>query len=61
MVSTGNNMVKICDKYHSCCIENDISNAALVVFVPNFTVTHAITSIYLLPRIFGIQQSEVYN
>ena len=38
--------VKFWDKYHSCCIENGKFpiQHALVVFIPNFTATHAITS-----------------
>ena len=53
MVLTWNSMgiaVKIWDKYHSCCIGNGspreicpISNTTLVIFIPNFTATHAIT------------------
>ena len=35
---------EIWDKYHSCCIQNGNFNATLVVFIPNFTATHAITS-----------------
>jgi len=53
------NSSEIWDKYHSCCIENlwkfhsaspreilPILNARFVVFIPNFTATHAITSTY---------------
>ena len=47
---------EIWDKYHSCCIGNGKfhsaspreiyphSNTTLVIFIPNFTATHAITS-----------------
>ena len=38
------NSSEIWDKYHKCCIEISIFNATLVVFIPNFTATHAITS-----------------
>ena len=50
---------EIWDKYHSCCIGNGnfylaspreilpIFNATLVVCIPDFTATHAITSTYL--------------
>jgi len=46
MVLTRNSMGsrEIWDKYHSCCIENRNFNVILVVFIPNFTVTHVITS-----------------
>ena len=50
MVLTRNSMgsSEIWDKYHSCCIENGNFNATLVVFIPNFTATNAITSTYLI-------------
>jgi len=58
MVLTLNSMgsSEILDKYHECCIENGKFHSAfpheiyphfqttLVVFIPNFTATHAITS-----------------
>ena len=58
MVLTGNSMgsSEIWDKYHSCCIENGNFNAILVVFIPNFTATHAITSTYRTLR--GQDQSK---
>ena len=37
---------EIWDKYHSCCIGN---GKTLVVFIPNFTATHAITSTDEIP------------
>ena len=45
MVLTGNSMgsSEIWDKYHEYCIGN---GTTLVVFIPNFTATHAITSTY---------------
>ena len=54
VVLTWNSMgitVKIWDKCHSCCIGHlaspheicPISNTTLMVFIPNFTATHAIT------------------
>ena len=48
VVLTGNSMgsSEIWDKYHSCCIGNGKFpiQLILVVFIPNFTATHAITS-----------------
>ena len=36
---------EVLDKYHSCCIENGIFSASLVVFIPNFTAAHCISGI----------------
>ena len=58
MVLTWNSMgiaVKIRDKCYSCCIGHSaspreicpISNTTLMIFIPNFTATHAITYVYL--------------
>ena len=55
---------EIWDKYHSCCIGNskfhlasprEIYHTTLMVFIPNFTATHSITSTNTIPVSLPIQ------
>jgi len=70
MVLTGNSMgivVKFgINSYHSCCVENRNFNATLMVFILNFTASHAITStnfifmVFLCVQIFSVTKKPKF-